>query len=48
MATPTPSRTCTLRLALYRIAHALVKPAMILHTGDVSHLSKPEEFDMRG
>jgi 3',5'-cyclic AMP phosphodiesterase CpdA len=42
-ANPDPSGT--LRLALARIADAPVRPAMMVHTGDVSHLSKPAEFD---
>jgi len=42
-ANPDPSGT--LGVALQRIAALPQKPAMILHTGDVSHLSKPEEFD---
>jgi 3',5'-cyclic-AMP phosphodiesterase len=40
-----PEPHATLRLALDRIAHARVRPAMMVHTGDVTHLSKPEEFD---
>jgi 3',5'-cyclic-AMP phosphodiesterase len=39
-----PQPVSTLRVALDRIANAPVKPAMMLHTGDVSHMSKPEEF----
>lgn len=38
-----PDPEGTLRLALDRIARA--RPAMMVHTGDVSHLSKPAEFD---
>jgi len=40
-----PDPNGTLRLALARIAEAPVRPAMMLHTGDVTHLSKPAEFD---
>ncbi len=38
-----PDPNGTLEQALKRIAEA--RPAMLVHTGDVSHLSKPEEFD---
>jgi len=34
----------TLKEALARVGAA--KPAMLVHTGDVSHLTKPEEFEM--
>jgi 3',5'-cyclic AMP phosphodiesterase CpdA len=37
--------TGTLRLALDRIEALRPKPAFMLHTGDISHLSKEEEFD---
>jgi len=40
-----PDPNATLQLALDRIAALPNKPAMMLHTGDVSHLSKPAEFD---
>ena len=42
-ANPDPSGT--LGLALSRIAKAPARPAMMVHTGDVSHLAKPAEFD---
>jgi Icc protein len=42
-ANPDPGGT--LALALSRIAEAPRRPAMMVHTGDVSHLSKPAEFD---
>jgi 3',5'-cyclic-AMP phosphodiesterase len=38
-----PDPSATLTDALARIISA--KPAFMLHTGDVTHLSKPEEFD---
>jgi 3',5'-cyclic-AMP phosphodiesterase len=41
---PNPDPGATLRLALAQIG-AGTRPALMLHTGDVSHLSKPEEFD---
>jgi Icc protein len=37
--------TATLRLALAKIKAEPEPPAFILHTGDLTHLSKPEEFD---
>jgi Icc protein len=40
-----PDPNGTLQLALARIAEMPVRPAMMLHTGDVTHLSKPTEFD---
>ncbi len=40
-----PDPGSTMRLALDRIAGMQTKPALLLHTGDVSHLSKAEEFD---
>jgi Icc protein len=42
-ANPDPNGTLT--AALRRIAGLPQKPAMIVHTGDVSHLAKPEQFD---
>jgi 3',5'-cyclic AMP phosphodiesterase CpdA len=35
----------TLREALTRVAAMNARPAFLLHTGDVTHLSKPAEFD---
>src|SRR4051812_8008563 len=35
----------TLRLAMRRINALPGKPDFLLHTGDLTHLSKPEEFD---
>src|SRR5579871_2759105 len=35
----------TAREAMAKIAALPVQPAFLLHTGDISHLSKPEEFD---
>ncbi len=40
-----PDPAGTLCQALDRIAHLPTKPAMMIHTGDVSHLSKPAQFD---
>lgn len=42
-APPNPDPTATLHESL--IAAAAYRPAMLLHTGDVSHLSRPGEFD---
>jgi 3',5'-cyclic-AMP phosphodiesterase len=39
-----PDPAVTLKEALAKVGAA--RPAMLLHTGDVSHLTKPEEFDM--
>jgi len=39
-----PDPGATLKEALARVGK--VRPAMLLHTGDVSHLTKPEEFEM--
>jgi 3',5'-cyclic-AMP phosphodiesterase len=40
-----PDPNATLQLALDRIAKLPKHPAFMIHTGDVTHLSKPEEFD---
>ena len=40
-----PDPNATLQAALDRITKLPKQPAMVIHTGDVSHLSKPEEFD---
>src|SRR5215217_7924841 len=37
--------TATLRAALAKIKAEPDPPAFVLHTGDLTHLSKPEEFD---
>jgi plastocyanin len=37
--------TATLRAAVARIKAAPEPPAFVLHTGDLTHLSKPAEFD---
>jgi 3',5'-cyclic AMP phosphodiesterase CpdA len=42
-ANPDPSGT--LQQSLDRVSKLPNKPAFMLHTGDVTHLSKPEEFD---
>jgi hypothetical protein len=39
-----PDVVGSLRQAIMEINSLSVKPAFVLHTGDVSHLSKPEEF----
>ncbi len=41
-----PDPTGTLREALSKIGQMPTKPAFLLHTGDVTHLSKPEEFEL--
>lgn len=40
-----PDVVGTLRTAVERINALPRKPEFLLHTGDISHLSKPEEFD---
>ncbi len=40
-----PDPGATLQLALDRIAALPTPPRMMVHTGDVTHLSKPAEFD---
>jgi 3',5'-cyclic AMP phosphodiesterase CpdA len=42
---PNPEPVKTLQLAIDRINAFPRKPSLILHTGDITHLSKPEEFD---
>ena len=42
-ANPEPVKT--LQIAIDRINAFPRKPSLILHTGDITHLSKPEEFD---
>ena len=45
-AAPNPDPGATLREAVQRIRAAEQRPALLLHTGDVTHLSKPAEFDL--
>src|SRR5712692_11491253 len=40
-----PDVAATLKAAVDKINSLLAAPEFILHTGDISHLSKPEEFD---
>jgi Icc protein len=40
-----PDVVATLKAAVDRINAAPVQPEFLLHTGDISHLSKPDEFD---
>ena len=40
-----PDVTGTLREAIAKINALPTPPAFVLHTGDLTHLSKPEEFD---
>jgi predicted MPP superfamily phosphohydrolase len=37
--------TATLRAAIAKIKAAPEQPSFVLHTGDLTHLSKPSEFD---
>ena len=43
---PNPTPDATLREALNKVAAMPRRPAFLLHTGDVSHLSKPAEFEV--
>jgi 3',5'-cyclic-AMP phosphodiesterase len=45
---PNPDPSGTLEQALARIAALPNRPALMIHTGDVSHLSKPDQFDTAG
>jgi 3',5'-cyclic-AMP phosphodiesterase len=40
-----PDVTATLRQAIAKVNALPTPPAFVLHTGDLTHLSKPEEFD---
>jgi len=40
-----PNPMATLEEAIAKIETLPQKPAFLIHTGDISHLSKPEEFD---
>src|SRR5262245_66320035 len=40
-----PNAIATLEEALNKINALSVKPSFIIHTGDITHLSKPSEFD---
>ncbi len=42
-ANPEPIKT--LQMAIDRVKAFPIKPSLILHTGDITHLSKAEEFD---
>src|SRR6476660_6527861 len=41
---PNKDVTATLKRAIERINALPARPALLLHTGDLTHLSKPEEF----
>ena len=40
-----PNALATLEEAVGKVAALPVKPAFMIHTGDITHLSKPKEFD---
>ena len=42
---PNADVTGTFRQAITRIAALPSRPSFVLHTGDISHLSKPEQYD---
>jgi 3',5'-cyclic AMP phosphodiesterase CpdA len=44
-AVPNMDVTGTFQQAINQIARLRTRPALLLHTGDVSHLSKPDEYD---
>jgi 3',5'-cyclic AMP phosphodiesterase CpdA len=44
-AAANPNPTATLEDAMAKIGALPQKPAFMIHTGDITHLSKPEEFD---
>ncbi len=43
-----PHTTATLQLALSHIEALPMKPAFMIHTGDITHLSRPGQFDTCG
>jgi hypothetical protein len=42
---PNADVTATLQQAVARIKELPKRPALVIHTGDISHLSRPEQFD---
>ncbi|HZP09253.1 metallophosphoesterase family protein, partial [Methyloceanibacter sp.] len=40
-----PDALGTLREAIAKVKAVPAKPAFVIHTGDITHLSKPDEFD---
>ncbi len=42
---PNHDSTGTFQAAIDKVSALMKKPAFIMHTGDITHLSKPEEFD---
>jgi 3',5'-cyclic-AMP phosphodiesterase len=40
-----PDALGTLREAIAKVKAVASKPAFMIHTGDITHLSKPDEFD---
>jgi 3',5'-cyclic AMP phosphodiesterase CpdA len=43
-----PDALGTLREAIAKVKAVAPKPAFMIHTGDITHLSKPDEFDNAG
>lgn len=41
-----PDVTATLREAIAKVNALPIRPSFVLHTGDLTHLSKPDEFDI--
>src|SRR3954447_3040604 len=44
-AVPNLDVTGTFQHAINQIGHLRTRPGLLLHTGDVSHLSKPDQYD---
>src|SRR5262249_61218807 len=42
---PNPNSLCTLKESIAKVNALPQKPAFMIHTGDISHLSKEKEFD---
>ena len=40
-----PNALGTLQEAIAKVARMPAKPAFMIHTGDITHLSKPKQFD---
>ena len=43
-----PNTARTMAEAVARIGRLPVRPSFLVHTGDITHLSKPEQFDTAG
>ena len=45
---PIRTRSARLQEAIAKVEGAAGRPAFMIHTGDITHLSKPDEFDNAG